>query len=134
MHQRIVTPNGLGSPIVRESGPAYAHVVVATGQKLIFVAGQLARDENGQIVGRGDMAAQIHQTCRNIGIALASVGASFADVVETITFVTDIKEFLRHAVIRGEYFNPEPPTSTTVGVSGLVDPDALIEIRATAVV
>lgn len=134
MHTRIVTPQGLASPAIRPTGPAYSQVVVATGQKLIFVAGQLARDEEGHIVGKEDMAAQIRQTCKNIGSALEAAGASFADVVETITFVTDINEYRRHSAVRGEYFGAEPPTSTTIGISQLADPDGMIEIRATAVI
>src|SRR5579862_6177033 len=116
MHQRIVVPDGLTSPPVRETGPAYSQVVVASGQKLIFVAGQLARDEHGQLVGKGDMAAQIRQTCKNIGIALAAAGASFANVVETITFVTNMQEYRRHSAVRGEFFSAEPPTSTSIGI------------------
>ncbi|MFI5267987.1 MAG: RidA family protein [Chloroflexota bacterium] len=134
MHQRIVVPDGVASPRVRETGPSYAQVVVATGKKMIFVAGQLARDENGAIVGKGDMAAQIRQTCKNIGLALASAGATFADLVETITFVTDIREYMRHSAVRGEYFGAEPPTSTTIGISELADPDGMIEIRVTAMI
>jgi enamine deaminase RidA (YjgF/YER057c/UK114 family) len=134
MIERIVVPPGVASPAVRETGPAYSQLVIASGQKLIFVAGQLARDENGRIVGKGDMAAQIRQTCKNIGLALAAAGASFADVVETITFVTDIKEYRRHSAVRGDYFGAEPPTSTTIGISELADPDGLVEIRATAVI
>jgi 2-iminobutanoate/2-iminopropanoate deaminase len=134
MHQRIVVPDGLASPRVRENGPSYAHVVVASGKKLVFIAGQLARDENGEIVGKGDMAAQIRQTCTNIGLALAAAGATFADVVESITFVTNLREYMRHSSIRGEYFGAEPPTSTTIGISELAEPDGMIEIRVTAVV
>jgi len=60
--------------------------------------------------------------------------ASFADVVETTTYVTNMGEFMRHAAVRVEYFGSEPPTSTTIGISQLADPDAMIEIRVTAVV
>lgn len=134
MHQRIVVPDGLASPRVRPTGPSYAQVVVASGKKLVFVAGQLARDERGNIVGKGDMAAQIRQTCKNVGLALSAAGATFADVVESITFVTDIKEYMRHSAVRGEYFGAEPPTSTTIGIAELADPDGMIEIRVTAVI
>ena len=62
MIERIVVPQGVASPRMRPSGPSYAQVVVASGKKLVFVAGQLARDEQGTIVGKGDMAAQIRVT------------------------------------------------------------------------
>ena len=133
MRKTIAVPDGLASPRVGPSGPAYSHVVEATG-KLIFIAGQLARDKTGVLVGKGDMPAQIRQTCENISLALAASGATFRDVVETITFVTDMKEYMRHSEIRRAYFGPEPPTSTTIGISELADPDAMIEIRVTAVI
>jgi enamine deaminase RidA (YjgF/YER057c/UK114 family) len=133
MHQRIVAPEGIASPRIRDTGPSYAQVVVATGKRLIFVAGQLARDEQGRIVGAGDMEAQVRQTCENIGRCLAAAGATFADVVESITFVTNLEEYQRHSAVRGQYFGAEPPTSTTVQISRLADPDGMVEIRVTAV-
>ncbi|HLG68978.1 MAG TPA: RidA family protein [Chloroflexota bacterium] len=108
-------------------------VIVASG-KLVFIAGQLARDESGKIVGKGDMAAQIRQTCENIRLALASVGATFDNVVESITFVTNMAEYRKRSDVRRDYFGAEPPTSTTIGISELADPDGMIEIRVTAVV
>ena len=134
MIERIVVPEGVASPRQRPTGPSYAQVVIASGKKLVFIAGQLARDEQGNIVGKGDWEAQIRQTCKNIGLALAAAGATFADVVESITFVTDIREYMKHSAVRGEFFGAEPPTSTTIGISELADPDGMIEIRVTAVV
>jgi len=134
MRQTIAVPDGLAPPRIRDGGIAYSHVVIASGRKLIYVAGQLARDANGTIAGKGDMAAQIRQVCENIRLALTAAGASFADVVETTTYVTNMGEFMRHAAVRVEYFGSEPPTSTTIGISQLADPDAMIEIRVTAVV
>ena len=133
MRQTIAVPEGLASPRVTASGPVYSHVVMASG-KLIFIAGQLARNKEGVVAGKGDMAAQIRQTCENIKRALAAAGATFANVVETITFVTNMAEYRKHSDIRREYFGAEPPTSTTIGISELADPDAMIEIRVTAVV
>lgn len=133
MIERIVVPQGVASPRLRPTGPSYAQVVIASGKKLVFIAGQLARDEQGNIVGKADWEAQIRQTCKNIGLALAAAGATFADVVESITFVTDIREYMKHSAVRGEFFGAEPPTSTTIGIAELADPDGMIEIRVTAV-
>jgi enamine deaminase RidA (YjgF/YER057c/UK114 family) len=79
------------------------------------------------------MRAQIVQTCENIKTALAAAGASLADVVKTTTFVTDIDEFMRHVDVRLRYFGAALPTSTTVEVRKLAQPDLLVEIEVMAV-
>lgn len=112
----------------------YSHVVVVEGRRMIFVAGQLARDRDGNVVGPGDMRAQIRQVGENLKAALAAAGATMADVVKTTTFVTDIDEFFRHVDERMALFGDEPPTSTTVEVKRLAGPQFLIEIEAVAVV
>jgi 2-iminobutanoate/2-iminopropanoate deaminase len=111
----------------------YSHVVVVEGQRMIFVAGQLARDAHGNVVGKGDMRAQLRQVGENITAALAAAGATLNDIVKTTTYVTDIDEFFRHVDVRMEYFGALP-TSTTVEVRRLADPDCLVEIEVLAVV
>jgi len=79
---------------MQQGKPAYSHVVTVTGPgKTIYVAGQLARDLEGNIVGPGDMRAQMEQTFKNLGACLKAAGATWADVVKTNTFVTDFDEF-----------------------------------------
>jgi 2-iminobutanoate/2-iminopropanoate deaminase len=115
--------------------PAYTQVVTVSGTgKMIFVAGQLARDPDGNCVGKGDMRAQIQQVGENIKACLEAAGASLADMVKTNTFVTNYEEFAKHGDMRLRYFGPATPTSTTVQISRLADPDAMIEIEAIAVV
>ena len=114
-----------------EGRTLYSHVVVTSGRRLVFVAGQLARDEHGNMVGRGDMGAQIRQVGENIRTALAAAGATLADLVKTTTFTTDIDEFFRHTAVRHEYLGTLP-TSTTVEVRRLAHPDFLVEIEAVA--
>jgi 2-iminobutanoate/2-iminopropanoate deaminase len=111
----------------------YSHVVVASGKSLVFVAGQLSRDENGQIVGAGDMAAQIRQVGENLRIALAAAGVTLNDLVKTTTYVTDIDEFFKHPEVRAEIFGQSLPTSTTVEVRRLSHPDLMVEIEALAI-
>jgi len=115
--------------------PAYTHVVAVSGTgKMIFVAGQLARDPDGNCVGKGDMRAQIQQVGENIKACLEAAGATLADIVKTNTFVTNYEEFSKHGDMRLRYFGPATPTSTTVQISRLADPDAMVEIEAIAVV
>ena len=117
--------------------PAYSHVAVASGARTIYIAGQVAIDETGAVVGAGDLGAQTEQVMRNIGIALAAAGASFKDVVKITTYVVDYKPELRAVIgkARTPFFaDRPPPASTLVGVSALAAPEWMIEIEAIAVV
>jgi enamine deaminase RidA (YjgF/YER057c/UK114 family) len=128
-----IQPSGLH---VRSAGgrALYSHVIVAEGQRFVFVAGQVARDAQGAVVGRGDMRTQLRQVCENMRIALAAAGARPSDLVQTTTYVTDIETFFRHTDVRTEFFGPEPPASTTVEVRRLAHQDFLIEMDGIAVV
>jgi enamine deaminase RidA (YjgF/YER057c/UK114 family) len=129
MRQNI-QPEALAKRVVG-GNVLYSHVVVVEARKTIFVAGQLARDARGEVVGKGDMRAQIRQTGENIKAALAAAGATLNDIVKTNTYVTDIEEFFKHTDVRMEYFGALP-TSTTVEVRRLAHPDLLVEIEVIA--
>ncbi len=110
----------------------YSHVVAVEGRRMIFISGQLARDANGNVVGKSDMGRQIRQVGENLKAALAAAGATLDDLVKTTTFVTDIDEFFKHTDVRMEYFGPALPTSTTVEVRRLAHPDLMVEVEAIA--
>lgn len=112
----------------------YAPVVTVVPGRLVFIAGLLARNVEGEIVGVGDMGAQIDQVGRNLEAALAAAGASLTDLVRTQTFTTDIESFFKHSAIRMRYFKEPLPTSTTVEVRRLSHPDFMVEIEAMAVI
>jgi 2-iminobutanoate/2-iminopropanoate deaminase len=124
LHQRTVAGHVLYSPVVTVKGAG----------TMVFVSGLLARDRAGNIIGKGDMGAQIRQVGENLKLALQSAGASLDDLVRTCTYVTDIEEFFRHVEVRQEYLGPALPTSTTVEVRKLAHPDFLVEIEALAVI
>ena len=133
MTRQNLQPPGL--PLRKVDGRVlYSHVVSVSGGRQIHISGQLARDSDGAIVGRADMAAQIEQVGKNLERCLAAAGASLADLVKTTTYVTDIDEFFRHTEIRMRYFGPAMPTSTTVEVRRLSDPAFLVEVEAMAIV
>jgi len=114
---------------------AYTQVVTVSGTgKMIFVAGQLARDPDGNCVGKGDMRAQIQQVGENIKTCLEAAGASLADIIKTNTYVTSFEEFQKCGDMRLRYFGPATPTSTTVEVRRLAHPDFMIEVEAMAIV
>lgn len=115
-------------------GP-YAHVVSAPpGGRLVYCAGAVAFDANGNLVGKGDIVAQTRQTMENLRIALAATGAAFADVVKVTNYVTDASQWPRVLPVRAEYLTEPYPASTFVEVSALMFPELLIEIEAVAVV
>jgi 2-iminobutanoate/2-iminopropanoate deaminase len=112
----------------------YSHVVSVEPKRLIFISGQLARDKNGNIVGHGDMRAQMKQSFENLKAALEAAGATLRDLVRTNTYVTDIDEYFKHPDLRMQYLSHAMPTSTTVEVRRLANPDFLVEIDAIAAV
>jgi enamine deaminase RidA (YjgF/YER057c/UK114 family) len=115
----------------------FSQVVVATGTRTIYTAGQVSIDEGGATVGAGDLAAQATQAMRNVGLALAAAGASYADIVKITTYVVNYQPEQRVVIgkARAPFFaNRTPPASTLVGVSALALPEWLVEIEAVAVV
>jgi 2-iminobutanoate/2-iminopropanoate deaminase len=132
MPRHNIQPEALAKRVV-DGHVLYSHVVVAEGKRLIFVAGQLARDREGNVVGKGDMRAQMRQVGENIKAALEAAGASLNDLVKTTTYVTDIEEFFKHVDVRMAYFGAALPTSTTVEVRRLAHADFLVEVEAMAV-
>ena len=98
----------------------------------VWVSGTTATDENGNVVGVGDAAAQTRYALRKIGRALEVAGVSFADVVRTRTFVTDISQWEAIGRVHGEFFAEIRPAATMVEVSKLIDPAHLVEIEVDA--
>jgi enamine deaminase RidA (YjgF/YER057c/UK114 family) len=130
----LVNPNGLPKPDV------YRQLSIASGSKLVFLAGQVARDANGRPVGEGDFAAQVEQCYLNIGTALAEIGGSFDDVAKLTIFVVDWSPekmpLLGEGVGRAAAklgIDPVKPI-TLLGVAALGEPDLLVEVEATAVI
>jgi enamine deaminase RidA (YjgF/YER057c/UK114 family) len=116
---------------------SYSHVVVATPGKMIFIAGQVANDKQGKLVGKDDLKAQATQVFENLKTALAAAGATFDDVVKINWYVKGYKpEYLPTLrEVRSAYVNKDkPPASTLVGVAALFQDDYLLEVDAVAVV
>ena len=125
---RYINPPGLTKPT------GYTHVVVAADGRTVYIAGQVAFDSTGALVGAGDFRAQAERVYANLRIALASAGATFSDVVKTTTYVTDVANAAALREIRGKYLDPaRPPANSLIGVARLARPELLLEIEAVAV-
>ena len=112
----------------------YSHVVeVPAGNRLLFVAGQVALDSTGALVGRGDFRAQARQVFENLRRALAAEGATFADVVKLNYYVLDASQVPALREVRDQYVNTAAaPASTLVEVRRLFRDDVLLEVEAVA--
>jgi len=115
--------------------PGYSQAAVVTRGRLIYIAGQVALDHSGQLVGAGDFRVQVKQTFENLKAALAANGATFDNVVKLNSYFLDIKQVPAFREVRDQYVNvTNPPVSTAVEVRRLVRDEWLIEIEAIAVV
>ncbi|GMR23393.1 MAG: RidA family protein [Acidobacteriota bacterium] len=112
--------------------PTRYHHLVKAGN-LMFIAGQVALDGDGNVVGKGDMVAQVRQVLENMKTVLASEGADFSNVVKINIFTTDIDRFRDAADVRREYFSGNLPASTLVQIERLARPVFLVEIEAIAI-
>jgi enamine deaminase RidA (YjgF/YER057c/UK114 family) len=129
MTVELINPDDLPMP------STYSQVAVATGSRLVFVAGQEPEDVHGNLVGAGDLAAQARQVFANVGRALAAAGARPEQVTKlTIYVVGHRREYL--PVIeeaRVAVFGDHKPTDALIGVQTLSNPEYLIEVDAIAV-
>ena len=123
----FINPRGLVTPT------GYTHVVVAADRRTVYIAGQVAFDSTGKVVGDSDFTAQAEQVFANLQRALASVGGSFGDVVKMTTLITNVKNVPALREIRTRYLDPKEPPANTLVVAQLVRPELLLEIEAIAV-
>jgi enamine deaminase RidA (YjgF/YER057c/UK114 family) len=130
----LINPPGLPTVDI------YKQVSVATGSKLVFLAGQVARNAEGDTVGAGDLAAQVEQCYLNVGAALAAAGATFDDVAKLTVYLVDWSPDKMAAFAEGAArasatlgITALPPL-TGIGVAALAEPDMLVEVEAVAVI
>lgn len=114
------------------SGPWSAGVKASPGET-VYIAGCVALDENGSIVGAGDVTAQTHQVMRNFAAVVEAAGMSMADVVKITNYLVDVRDYPKVAEVRQQYLSAPYPASTMVQVAGLLYPGLLVEIEGIAV-
>lgn len=133
MSMQRISPPGLARP----SG--FSHAVAVTGQagRLVFLAGQIGMDQDGQVVG-GGMVPQFGQALQNLLTALAAAGGEAADLVSLTIYLTDVPGYQAHGKEIGAVWRrlagTQYPAMAGVGVTRLWDPAALVEIGGIAVV
>lgn len=115
--------------------PGYSQAVEIRRGRIIYVAGQVALDRSGKVVGEGDMRAQAQQTFENLKEALEASGATFENVVKLNYYFSDITQLAAVREVRDKFINAaNPPASTAVEVKRLFREPFLIEVEAVAVV
>src|SRR5215467_7430267 len=112
----------------------YTHVVQVRGGRTIYIAGQVAFDKSGNVVGKGDFAAQTTQVFENLKSALAAGGATIQQPGKVTTFVTDLSQMQTLRSIRAKYYGKNAPASTLVQITQLANEALMIEVEAIAVV
>jgi enamine deaminase RidA (YjgF/YER057c/UK114 family) len=130
MTLELINPDELPTP------ESYTQVIAATGSRMVFVAGQMAEDAQGNLVGPGDLAAQARQVFANVGRALAAAGARPDQVTKiTIYVVHHRPEYLPEiSEARLAVFGEHKPADALIGVEALAEPKYLIEVDAIAIV
>jgi enamine deaminase RidA (YjgF/YER057c/UK114 family) len=114
--------------------PRYSHAILNQGGKVLFIAGQTASDKDGNVIGKGDIRAQTEQVYANLKTVLKAAGGSIDDLVMTTTYIVGREYREGYNEVRMRQYKKTPPTSTLVIISGLADPDYLIEIAGIAVI
>ena len=123
-------PEIVGPPCA--ASPPTTKLAQRGGGHWVVVGGQVPRDEAGNVVGKGDVQAQIEQVGKNVGACLNAGGATVKDIIFTVSYVTRPAEFDRYADLRQRYFGAPSPKSATVSVPLLADPDFLVQVEAFA--
>jgi len=129
-----VKPSGLDAD-VPPPGPdedAGGDVVVAPDQRTVYIAGQVAQDSTGALLGGSDFRAQAEQAFANLRRTLEAAGSSLDKIVKVTIYLTDMSNFPKIVELRGRHFTEPWPADTIVGVTALALPELEIEIEAIA--
>ena len=126
-HVTFLSPKSIHQP------RGYSHAAKIGPGTVLFVAGQVALDVNGNLVGSGDVRAQSQQVFKNLQAVVEAAGGKFRDIVKLNVYIVDVSKLADHREVRDRYIDVNnPPTSTVVPVAALFRPEFLIEIEAVA--
>lgn len=104
------------------------------GGRLVYIAGQVARDAEGNVLAPGDIRTQTRQVFQNLRQVLQAAGGDVSDLLKMTTYITKIENFPVVSEVRSEFFPGEMPASTLIVVSRLAQPELLIEVEGMAAI
>ena len=129
---RYLNPQALSVPA------GYSHVVEISSGRMIYIAGQVALDKSGSVVGKGDFVAQFRKVTQNLKLAIEGAGGRPDQFAVLTMYVTDVRAYLANKKPLGaaytEVFGKHFPAITLVEVTKLYNPDCMVEISGTAVI
>jgi enamine deaminase RidA (YjgF/YER057c/UK114 family) len=132
---KLMTP--VNPPSVAKPA-GYSHAWEVQGGKTLYLAGQVAVDKDGHVVGKGDLVAQFRQVCENLKAVLLARGGQLNDIVKLTLYVLSKNEYKAKSreigAVYRDYFGKHFPAMTLVEVKGLYDDDCAIEIEGVAVI
>jgi 2-iminobutanoate/2-iminopropanoate deaminase len=130
MEKRAVIPKNIAQPVSQ----AYSHAIDARGNRFLFIAGQVALDPSGKVVGIRDIRAQTRQVFENIKAVLQAAGGGLENLVKTNTYMVNLDDYYAYTEVRSQYLTHPPlPAATLLEVKSLALKDLLIEIEGIAV-
>jgi enamine deaminase RidA (YjgF/YER057c/UK114 family) len=124
--REIIIPKGMESLVDK-----FHYAPAVKVDNTLYISGQLGRDENLQVIEGAE--AQYTQAFENLKAVLAAAGATLENVVDLVTYHTDMRDIMRFMEVKNRYFMKDYPAWTAIGVSALAMPGLLVEIKATAV-
>jgi enamine deaminase RidA (YjgF/YER057c/UK114 family) len=124
--REIIIPKGMESLVDK-----FHYAPAVKVDNTLYIAGMLGRDENLQVVEGAE--AQYAQAFENLKAVLAAAGATLENVVDLVTYHTDMRDIARFLEVKNRYFTEDYPAWTAIGVAALAMPGLLVEIKATAV-
>lgn len=123
------------TPATMPKSVGYSQIAIVHSGQVVFIAGQVALDLAGNVVGKDNFREQVEQVFKNLNAALSASGCSFRDVVKLNSYFLDFSHVKDFREVRDLYIDPaNPPASTAVQVSKLFRPEFLIEVEAVAVI
>ena len=128
--KNLAAPEIIGPPCA--SSPPTTKVALRDGGHMVAVGGQLAHDASGNVVGKGELGAQIEEVGKNVDACLEAGGATVKDIAFTVSYVRQPAEFDKYADLRQRYFGPPSPDSTIVPMPQSAGPDFLVQVEAYA--
>jgi enamine deaminase RidA (YjgF/YER057c/UK114 family) len=112
----------------------YSQLAIVSRGKIVFVAGQVALDKSGNVVGKDDFRAQVKQVFENLKAGVEAAGGNFRDIIKLNSYFLDLSHLPEFREVRDQYIDTtKPPASTAIQVPRLFRPEFLVEIEAVAV-